>query len=168
MKYRTYDEGGDTQLFVTTNSANKNTITQNSFVFTGFHNGIHPYNRKRINRIVEVLKSKGIILNVSEVDTVHEMSSDIYSDEITMNSITLPTKLYEKSQDGNTYILFQDVEMGRGWACLIKNKDILSQDHRDAILDELEEGDFIRSFGIDYKIETVKDLEKLKKKLSVQ
>ncbi len=165
MKFRTYNDGGDTQLLVTTNDE-KQTVTENEFVFTGFGNGIHPYHRKRMNRIVEMLKSKGIILNVAEVLTVDKMGSNIDSGEITIDDMTLPKGFDKKSEDGNTYILFQDTEMGRGWACFIKNDEILSQDHRDNILDELEEGEFVKSFGIDYKIETVKNLDKFKKKMS--
>lgn len=150
MKFRTYNDGGDTQLFVSTENE-KQTVKKNDFVFTGFFNGIHPYNRNRLNWIVEILKSKGIILNVAEVSTVYEMGTDVDSGELSFENLTLPKGCGEKSEDGNTYILFQDTEMGRGWACLIKNNEILLQDHRDNILDELEEGEFIRSFGIDYK-----------------
>ena len=167
MKFRTYNDGGDTQLFVSTeNRTVKKTVKQNDFVFTGFVNGIHPYNRNRINWIVEMLKSKGIILNVAEVSTVDKMGNDVDSGELYFENMFIPKGFDKKSEDGNTYILFQDTEMGRGWACLIKNDEILTQEHRDTVLDEIEEGDFIRSFGIDYKVEIVKDLEKLKKKLS--
>ncbi len=165
MKFRIYNEGGDTQLLVTTKEGEVNTIIKNEFVFTGFSNGIHPYHRKKINFIIEALKSKGIILNIAEVSTVDKMSPDIDSGELSYNTLTLPKKDYGKSEDGNTYILFQDVEMGRGWACLIKNDTILTQEHRDTVLDELIEGDFIRSFGIDFKEETVEDLDVLKKDL---
>lgn len=160
MKFRIYNEGGDTQLFVTTNGDNK-TIAQNDFVFTGFSNGIHPYHRKRINWISSILESKGIILNVAEVATVDDMSNEPYG-ELSMNTMTLPKIPYKKSEDGNTYILFQDTEMGRGWACLIKNDEIIMQEHRDTVLDEIENGEFIRSFGIDYKVETVDNLNNFK------
>jgi len=167
MKFRTYNDGGDAQLFVSTENE-KQTVKENDFVFTGFVNGIHPYHRKRINWIVEMLKSKGIILNVAEVSTVDKMGTDVDSGELAFENLTLPKGCDKKSEDGNTYILFQDTEMGRGWACLIKNNEILTQEHRDTVLDEIEEGDFIRSFGIDYKVETVKDLDKFKVKLSKQ
>lgn len=165
MKFRTYDEGTDTQLFVTTNEG-KSVFEQHEFKFTGFGNGIHPYYRKRINRIVEVLKSKGIILNVAEVSTVEKMATDIDSGELSFETLTLPKQDYVKSEDGNTYILFQDTEMGNGWACLIKNNEILEQEHRGTILNELEKGDFIRSFGIDYATEHVESLEAIKSELS--
>lgn len=165
MKFRTYNEGGDTQLFVTTNES-KQDVAQNEFVFAGFGNGIHPYHRKRINRIVEVLKSKGIILNIAEVSTVEKMATDIDSGELSFETLTLPKQDYKKSEDGNTYILFQDTEMGRGWSALIKNNEILTQEHRDTVLDEIEEGEFIRSFGIDYAVETVEDLAALKASLT--
>lgn len=165
MKFRTYNDGGDIQLFVSTENE-KQTVKQNEFVFTGFGNGIHPYNRKRINWIVEILKTKGIILNVAEVTTVDKMGSDVDSGELAFENMFIPKGFDKKSEDGNTYILFQDTEMGRGWAFLIKNNDILTQEHRDTVLDEIEDGDFIRSFGIDYKVETVKHLDKFKAKLS--
>lgn len=167
MKFRIYNDGGDTQLFVTTEKEKK-VVNENIFVFTGFINGIHPYHRKRINWIIEVLKSKGIILNVAEVSTVNEMSIDVDSGELEFDNLLLPIGFDKKSADGNIYILFQDTEMGRGWACLIKNEEIITQDHRDNVLDELEEGEFIRGFDIDYKVETVKDLNKWKQQLSRQ
>jgi hypothetical protein len=167
MKFRTYNDGGDAQLFVSTENE-KQTVKENDFVFTGFGNGIHPYHRKRINWIVEMLKSKGIILNIAEVSTVDKMGSDVDNGELAFENMFIPKGFDKKSEDGNTYILFQDTEMGRGWACLIKNDEILTQEHRDTVLDEIEEGDFIRSFGIDYKVETVKDLDKFRVKLSKQ
>lgn len=163
MEFRTYNEGGDTQLFVTINNG-KQTITKNEFIFTGFNNGIHPYYRKRINHIVEVLNSKGIILNVAEVSCVERMGTDDFG-TFNYKNLTIPNGFDKKSKDGNTYVLFQDVEMGRGWACLIKNDKIILQEHRDTVLDELEEGEFIRSFGIDYQVETVESLIQLQKKL---
>lgn len=161
MKYRIYHEGGDSQIFVTENKESK-TAERNDFVFTGFANSIHPYHRKRIKWFSEALKSKGIILNIAEVPTIGHMSNDMDAGEFTFDSLTMPKKEYLQSEDGNTYVLFQDTEMGRGWACLIKNKEIISQDHRDNILDEIEEGEFIRSFDIDYKVVAVKSLKMFK------
>ncbi len=158
MKFRTYnDSDSSTQLFVSIKN-NKQTVIQNDFIFTGFSNDIHPYHRNRINWIVEILKTKGIILNVAEVSTVDKMASDVDNGELVFENLFIPKGFDKKSEDGNTYILFQDTEMGRGWACLIKNNEILTQGHRDMVLDELENGDFIRSFGVDYKVETVENL----------
>jgi hypothetical protein len=163
-EFITYNDGSDTQIFATINGTKKS-FTENTFVFTGFGNGIHPYHRKRINRIVEILESKGIVLNVAEVSTVSKMSSDIDMGEIeSVDNMYLPQGKDKASSDGNVYILFQDTEMGRGWACLIKGKEILAQEHRDTLLDELEDGDFIRSFGIDYRLETVDDLNSVREK----
>jgi hypothetical protein len=161
MKFRTYNDGGDAQIFAATGEEGITVKMQNDFVFTGFLNTIHPYHKRRISWIKQILDSKGIVLNVAEVPTVNKMTTDPYAGEVTMDIITLPKGFDKKSKDGNVYILFQDTEMGRGWACLIKNDEILTQDHRDNVLDELEEGDFIRSFGIDYKVTTVKDLNKI-------
>lgn len=162
MKYRLYDEGTDAQLFVTTDNGTR-TIEENDFVFTGFGNGIHPYHKKETEWAIKMLLSKGIVLNLVEVSTVYQMSNNIDSGEITMGNITLPKTEIKKSSDGNEYILFQDTEMGRGWACLIKNKEILEQDHRDNIRNEILHGDLIRSFGIDYEKETVSSLKKIKR-----
>ena len=165
MQFRTYNDGYSSQLFVLTENENR-TVKKNNFIFTGFSNGIHPYHRKRINWVVEILKSKGIILNVAEVPTIDEMSVDNNSYELTFETLTIPEGFDKKSEDGNTYILFQDFEIGRGWACLIKNNEILMQEHRDTVLDEIEKGDFIKSFGIDYKSEIVENLNNFKEKLN--
>ncbi|WP_028666315.1 hypothetical protein [Runella zeae] len=164
MQFRTYGNG-DHQLFVTTDAAGTR-ITENKFVFTGFMNEIHPYNRNRLNRIVvEVLRSAGIILNVAEVSTTAQMSTNPYAGELSFEILTLPSGTYQKSNDGNQYILFQDTEMGRGWACLIVNEEIIIQDHRDTVLDILEEGTWIRSFGIDYQLVLGKDIDEVKTQL---
>ena len=156
MKFKTITGSGSEQLFFTLEEG-KYKVIKNIFTFTGFSNGIHPYNRKRINWIVDVLKTGGIVLSVVEVATCDDMTE--HEEVLEFGALKIPPADYAKSTDGNTYILFQDTEMGRGWACLIKNTDILIQDHRDNILDTLEAGEFIRSFGIDYEAEFVDDIK---------
>ncbi len=175
MNFKTYDEGGDSQLFVSVENTGTSvnvTVRENEFVFTGFGNGIHPYHKKQMAWVSEVLRSKGIHLNLIEVPTVSDMGvseEDADAGEFTEETIKVANDYGTKSHDGNVYVLIQDTEMGRGWTVLIKivngKKYILTQDHRDTVLDDLIDGDFIKSFDIDYGRETVKNLAKIKSKL---
>lgn len=165
-KFRIYNEGGDTQVFVSSING-KETKEKNEFVFRSFSNKLHPYFVKQMKWIQEILNSSGIILNINTVKTVHDMSvgTDEFFDYLEDNTIKLSGVL-DKSSDGNTYYLIQDEEMGRGWAALIKidseNKiEFLMQDHRDNVRDKLLQGDFIRNFGIDYKEESVENLSEI-------
>jgi hypothetical protein len=82
-----------------------------------------------------------------------------------MEDLYLP-KDTKPSFDGKSYILIQDTEMGRGWAVLLYVKggsgNILKQDHRDNVRDELLEGNWIRSFGIPFQRKEVKDISNIK------
>lgn len=167
MKYRLFDDGGDDQIFVMQSEGLGEPAVKekNVFTFTGFSNKIHPYHKKQMSWVVNMLALAGISLNIKEVSTVRDISSDIESGEVSAADITLPPNL-NPSGDGNTYFLIQDTEMGRGWAVLMKidpsgAREILTQEHRDIVRDDLLEGEFIRSFGVDYQKETVEDLSKI-------
>lgn len=155
-----YNSDGDDQIFERPDGSKD----KNSFVFTGFGNGIHPYHRKQLNWIKEMLASAGVILNLKEVPTVGGIGSGD-SGEFDVEDLYLPKERHPSS-NGMTYILIQDTEMGRGWAVLLHigniSKGIILQDHRDSVRDWLLRGDFIRSFGVQYKEKTVKDLSKIK------
>lgn len=169
MTFTTYNAGDD-QLLVTTDDAGKSTATRNTFVFMGFSNGISPYHRKQYNWIASILASKDIVLNIVEVPTTSDMSTDKDAGELTAKTIILPPTL-RHSIDGFTYALLQDVEMGRGWAALLKIRKkeivIIAQGHRDTVRENLLAGDFIRSFGIDYTEENVESLDVVEKKISL-
>lgn len=164
MKFRLYDEGGDKEVFVTFDG-DKKIKEENDFVFSGFGNFIHPYHKKEMEWIKRMLESEGVVLNEHIVPTVHEFGGNADAGEFEANDLILPTNL-KKSKDGITYVLIQDKEMGRGWAVLLtinakRMRSILQQDHRDTVRDELLEGRWIRSFGIDYQKEEVKSLAKI-------
>lgn len=165
-KFRIYNEGGDTQIFVSSINGEE-TRDKNVFKFAGFSNTLHPYFAKQMKWIQQILQSQGIILNINTVKTVNDMSKvkDDCFCELDESNILILNNL-NKSSDGNIYYLIQDEEMGRGWAVLIKinsdNKiEFLMQDHRDNVRDELLEGDFIRSFGIDYKEESIENINSI-------
>jgi len=124
------------------------------FFFNGFQDEIHPYHQKQLDFAIKVLKSSGIILNVTTVNTVDDMSIGESCGELDFFDISVPNDLIV-SDDGISYCLLRDKEMGRGWAVLYKIENniitILEQDHRDNVLDTLMKGEFIRSFWIDYK-----------------
>lgn len=152
-----YDDGTDTEVFEDT-AGNRQ---KNEFVFTGFGNGIHPYHKKQMDWIIVMLASAGVYLNLHEVPTVNDIGNNADSGEFQTEDLH-PPKETKPSFDGKHYILIQDTEMGRGWAVLLYMQggsgQILTQDHRDNVRDELLHGDFIRSFGIPFKREKVKKL----------
>lgn len=158
--YTIYDEGGDTEVFERPDGSKE----RNEFVFTGFGNGIHPYHRKQLNWIKEMLKSAGVVLNLHEVPTVSDMGYDADRGEFTIKGLCIPSGT-KPSFDGKEYILVQDIEMGRGWAVLLwrrgKKGAIIMQDHRDNVLNELLQGEWIKSFGIPFQRKRVKDLSKV-------
>lgn len=156
-----YHEGDDAEVFEDT-AGNKQ---KNEFVFTGFGNGIHPYHKRQMDWIIIMLASGGVFLNLKEVPTVNDIGKNTDSGEFEMEDLYLPKDL-KPSSDGKSYLLIQDTEMGRGWGVLLYVKNgsgqIINQDHRDNIRDELLEGEWIRSLGVDYKKKCVKDLSKIK------
>ena len=163
MKYRLYHEGGDEEVFVmqSTGLGEPAVKERNIFKFTGFSNEIHPYHAREMSWVVNMLATAGIILNTKVVPTEADICDDIDSGEVSAHSIELPADL-KPSKDGNTYFLIHDKEMGRGWAVFMKinttGREIITQEHRDTVQEELLEGEFIRSFGIDYQKELVKYL----------
>lgn len=152
MKFQ-FLEGDDVAKYVTIDEKGKKQVETDSFRFMGFSNNIHPFFQKQIDFAIKALKSKGIILNVTTVPTVNQMSDDIDKGHLDNEDVKVPSYL-QKSEDGNFYCLLRDKEMGRGWAVLYKVKngktEIITQEHRDTVRDEIMKGDFIRSFGIDY------------------
>lgn len=161
MKYVIYHEGGDEEVFV----EGKDKGERNVFVFTGLGNGIHPYYQKQWKWLLRMLSSAGVILNIKNVSTVNEIGKNADSGVFEMEDLWLP-KDAKPSFDGKIYILIQDTEMGRGWAVLLwvrqGSGNILAQDHRDNVLCTLMEGDWVRSFGIDFQRKEVKNLSKIK------
>lgn len=157
MGFILYHSGGDDQIFVDDQGKKHG----NAFKFTGFGNGIHPYHRTQLNWIIQMLGSAGIILNLREVPTVYDMGGDPDKGEFEAADIKKPNDL-KVSSDGKVYYMLQDVEMGRGWAVLMCDDEIIRQDHRDNIRYELLDGDFIRSFGVDYQQKKVESLSKIK------
>jgi hypothetical protein len=157
-KFITYLTDSDTEIYVSYLNDKIQTVTKNEFVFIGFRNGISPYHRKKYNWIKQILLSKGINLNIIEVPTEYDISDNIDDGFVNYKDLKFPSNyLLKRSEDDSVYILFQDVEIGRGWACLIKNEEMLEQEHRDIILDNLMEGDFIKSFNINYEAITLEE-----------
>lgn len=163
MKFKTTSDG-DTIKFYVDKGRGEELVKSSTFQFTGFGNGIHPHNLIRTQNLVSALLSGGIILNVitfSRIDMLTKRPEDI-DDGITIRNIVdcYSNSADKISKDGFIYALVQDSEMGRGWAALVKyNTDcsaneIIFQDHRDNVLDALEEGDWIREKGIDYTFES--------------
>jgi hypothetical protein len=151
MKFKFF-EGDDIAKYVITENGKDKTQTD-SFKFRGFSNTIHPFFKKQIDFAVKALKSKGIILNVINVPTIQHMGKDADKGYFENEDIKIFSNL-QKSEDGNFYCLLQDKEMGRGWSILYKVYDgkveIISQEHRSNVRDEIMKGEFIRSFGVDY------------------
>lgn len=146
-------EGEAVAVFVTVADDGSVSREELSFVFAGFSNEIHPFFQKQIDFAVLALSSKGVNLNITTVATVDDMGAGSDRGFFEPGDIDVPKGL-EMSEDGNTYCLLRDKEMGRGWSVLYKVSDgvvsILSQDHRDSVRDEIMKGEFIRSFGVDY------------------
>lgn len=125
---------GDTMVFYRSDG-NKEI---NRFVFTGFMDGIHPFHEKIYRWTDEMLESVGIRINRKEFQTVDDMGDESQG-MIATQSIDIPNNL-KKSEDGNTYYLIYDTEMGRGWSIFLKlnkegKREVIMQNHRDNIRD---------------------------------
>lgn len=172
MQHRIYHSGGDTNVYARYHEGKLVDKERLEFKFTGFSNGIHPYYQKQKYWIKTMLKNEvGVILNVLQVSTVAEMADDI-DIELVSDSLRLPSNFNPaQSTNGWAYVLFQDTEMGRGWAVLFRQtegiREIITQDHRDSVLSELIDGGFIRSFGVDYQYCEIPDVEHVPLTLSV-
>lgn len=164
-KFRIYHAGGDELVFValkTITMLHSVRIDKAAFMFLGFSNHIHPYHKKRMEWMQEILKGGLIHLVVKTVPTVHDMGGD---PDVGFNAadIELPANI-PVSVDGAKYYLIQNSEMGRGWAMLVRQdyegkQEFLLEDHRDNVLDELQEGSLIRDLGIDYKMISLEALD---------
>lgn len=163
----TAHENGDTQVYL----VNGKVVKVNEFDFKPhqlMQNEIHAYFVRQTDWVQEVLKEgAGIILNINTVKTVYNMGPEgsIDSGHLQPEEVTIKAGI-QPSADGNFYYLIQDKEMGRGMAILMKispdgKKEIIEQEHRDTVRTILLEGEFIRSFGIDYNMKPVADLNKL-------
>lgn len=152
MKF-VYTEGNDVAKYVVADENGKEEVETDRFKFSGLSNKIHPFFQRQIDFSVRALKSKGIILNVMTMDTVDDIFPDIDKGYLDNEDIEVPAHLKESS-DGTCYCLLRDREMGRGYAVLYKSinglVEIIEQDHRGIVRDKIMEGDFIRSFGINY------------------
>lgn len=149
------EKKGDTQTYIIkAPKGYPQTMGVNEFRFTGFSNKLHPYYRMQLNWVCEVLKSKGIILYVKIVPTQEQIPGS-EKGYIEPGDIRIPAE-YVASEDEKCYYLIMDEEMGRGWAVLLSEKEgqqeIIEQEHRDSVIDWLIDGEFIRSFGIDYTV----------------
>lgn len=147
---------GDKSIFYEKSDDGVETQTSKEFKFLGFFNSIHPYFRAQLDFIVKVLASKNIFLNVVEVPTQDDMCDNINKGYLDVSDLKFSPK-FKVSSNGICYYLLQDEEMGRGWAVLSKQDtltgetEILIQEHRDNVRDWLFDGEFIRSFGIDFE-----------------
>lgn len=163
-KYTIYDDGGDTEVFERPDG----TREKNEFVFTGFNNLIHPYHKKQTEWAIEMLKSANINLWVKEVPTVADMTSNPDGGEMETEDLIIDVV---PAKDGmRNMLLFQDTEMGRGWAVLLEigrdaGMTIITQDHRDTVRDQtLFDEKWLKKQGVLLIRKTVKDLNKLKTK----
>lgn len=163
--YIIYQEAeGDAQLLKRPDGVKE----KNVFEFIGFSNRIHPFHRKQLNWAVEMLKSANVHLHISEVPTVQQMSSDPYSGEITLEDIQNKIPAVPVKKDMRNLVLFQDTEMGRGWAVLLEIKEddsmeIITQDHRDTVRDQtLLDAEWLINQGVSIQYKKVKDIDKVK------
>lgn len=160
--YTIYSDGTGTEVFERPDG----TRDKNEFDFVGFNNRIHPYHKKQTEWAIEMLKSADIHLQVQQVATVNHMCKDPYCGEMKMEDLLLK-KITVKSGIRNI-LLFQDTEMGRGWAVLLEIKDdnsmeIITQEHRDTVRDQtLLDEEWLKKQGVILKRKTVKNLDKLK------
>lgn len=160
--YTIYDDGTDTEVFERPDG----TRDRNHFIFNGFSNGIHPYHKKETDWAVEMLHSAQVNLLIINVATVDDMSSDPSKGEMGVADLKIPKVPYTHGM--KNLVLFQDTEMGRGWAVLIEvnptgEMKIIAQDHRDSIRDQtLLDSKWLKKAGIILKRKTVKSLDKLK------
>lgn len=158
--YKIYHSGGDTELYVTPNGDILNT-----FVFTGFGNGINSYYQRQMDLAYEILASVGIYINHKTVDIVDQMSVSEarHKGYFDVEDIPVPRNL-KVSEDGLIYYHLQDQEMGRGWAVLMQidpkeNHGIfLMQDHRDNVREEIFYN-WMLTHGADVEFIEVEDVE---------
>lgn len=161
--YTIYDDGGDTEIFERPDG----TKERNEFVFAGFNNRIHPYHKKQTQWAIEMLKSANINLQIKEVPTVNDMTIEpTYGGEFEAHELKIETVPFKDNM--RNLLLFQDTEMGRGWAVLLEigadaGMTIITQDHRDTVRDQtLLDEKWLEKQGVILKRKTVKDLDKLK------
>lgn len=161
-KYTIYDDGGDTEVFERPDG----TREKNEFTFNGFGNFIHPYHKRQTEWAIEMLHSANVHLLVINVPTISDMSSDPDKGEMEVSDLKISKVSY--THGVRNLVLFQDTEMGRGWAVLLEllpggHMKIITQDHRDTVRDQtLLDAKWLKKSGITLKRKTVKDLDKIK------
>jgi hypothetical protein len=162
--YTIYHDGGDTEVFERPDG----TRDKNEFVFKGFSNSIHPYHKKKTQWAVEMLKSANVNMFIQEVPTVADMCSDPYSGEMEIGDLLISAVPVKEGM--RNMLLFQDTEMGRGWAVLLEidanaAMTILKQEHRDTVRDQtLLDAKWLKKQGVTLKRKKVKDIDKIKLK----
>lgn len=160
--YTIYSDGTDTEVFERPDG----TREKNHFIFDGFKNGIHPYHKKETDWAVEMLKSANINLFIQEVPTVADMCSDSDSGEMKLDNLWINAVPVKEGM--RNMLLFQDTEIGRGWAVLLEigadaKMTIITQEHRDTVRDQtLLDANWLKKQGVILKRKTVKNLDKLK------
>lgn len=160
--YIIYDDGGDTEVFERPDG----TREKNEFNFVGFNNRIHPYYKKQTQWAIEMLKSANINLQIKEVPTVAHMTYDPLKVEWEPQDLRIETVPFKDNM--RNMLLFQDTEMGRGWAVLLEigpdaGMTIITQEHRDTVRDQtLLDEKWLKKQGVLLKRKTVKDIDKLK------
>jgi hypothetical protein len=157
-----YDDGSDTEVFERPDG----TREKNEFIFTGFGNYIHPYHKKQTEWAIEMLHSANVHLLVVNVPTVSDMSFDPDKDNMEVSDLKITKIPYTFGV--RNLILFQDTEMGRGWAVLLEafpdgGMKIITQDHRDTVRDQtLLDEKWLKKQGVRLKKKTVNSLDELK------
>lgn len=172
MIFRIYDEGGDDQMFYCRADDGTESKVMNTFSLQEAMRSLQggpgnlTYHKNLLNFLTTVLINGNVVLNVITVKTMDKMGP-VDKGWLEPQDVIVPEGL-KASPDMKTYLLLQDDEMGRGWAVLMiirpdKTREIILQDHRDNVRGELADGDWIRSFGIDYQQEQIRDFKKLPK-----
>lgn len=146
--YTIYDDGGDTEIFERPDG----TRERNEFVFTGFSNTIHPYHKKQTEWAIEMLKSANVNLCIQEVPTVADMTHEPAYGEMEAQDLKVKTVPFKDNM--RNLLLFQDTEMGRGWAVLLEigadaGMTIIVQEHRDTVRDQtLLDSEWLKKQGV--------------------
>lgn len=158
--YILYKDGTDTEILQRPDGSKE----KNEFIFTGFSNRIHPYHKKEMMWVIEMLKSAGIVLNLKEVPSVEIIGKDVDKGHFPFEDLYLP-KSMKPSTDGKSYFLIQDTEMGRGWAVFGWEKngsgEIITQEHRDHVRDFLLNAEWLCKMGVSFEERQVEELPEL-------
>lgn len=159
--YTIYQDGGDTQIFERPDG----TKERNEFVFTSFGNGIHPYHRKQLNWIIEMLNSASVKLTIQEVPTEEEIGINAGRGQFKFSELNIDKGRLVFDPAVTNLLLLQDKEMGRGFAVLVllkeKGSKILMQDHRDNVRDQMMGQSWMAKHGVELQYKDVENIDKL-------